>query len=413
VAATHGRGEVLAQLLEWAPQAVDSPDDAGATPLRLAAEFAHPQLVLVLARRGARVRSAGAAEGAGGAGGAGAAGAAGANWVRPRRGPGDTPLSAAAASGDAATCATLLALGARGTRRGPMAAAATVAARRRRVAADAAAALRHATEEGARVAARRAAAADGPDASPALDAARVATHAARTAAYAARAAAAATRADAAAATVTLLRTAALGVPLLWSFTAHAAFLPPFRAAVADALRALHASPLRDLPLPLRDRILHDVFTAAAVTTVWHCIDEPTWALVTAADALRASRGDPPAQARSLRTRASSTDMPLATDASTAADAAAAAAVGDGDGDGSSSSDADPLEGFTDDEEEDEAPAPLLLPPLAPPLAPWPLAFVPGFQAPNLWEGGDGEAQAPGVEEAAPAAAAEDHLMAEE
>jgi hypothetical protein len=410
VAATHGRGEVLAQLLEWAPEAVGSPDDAGATPLRLAAEFAHPQLVLLLAQRGARVRS-GSDEGG-----------AGAHVLRPRRGVGDTPLGAAAASGDVATCATLLALGARGTRRGPVAAAASVAARRRRVASAAAAALRHAVAAQEAAAAAAAAAADDRDGLPpppplaaaAAVAAAERAAAERTAAYAARATLAATRAAAAAAAATLLRTAAAGVPLLWSFSAHAAFPPPFRAAVRDALRALHASPLRELPLPLRERILSDVFACAAAATVWHCIDAPTWALVARADALRAARGDPPAQARTLRTRASASGDSDAS-ASAAAAGLAAAAGEHGDGSGSSSDDADLLD-FTDDEEDDAAGA--AMPPLQAQQPAWPLAFVPGFQAPHAWEGGahaweveaadvDGEFAAE-----AQAAAQEDHLMAE-
>jgi hypothetical protein len=250
VAATHGREEVLAALLDWAPGAASHADDMGATPLRLAAEQAHPRLLLLLVARGADVRHAR------GARGAPPDAHADAHFLPRQR---MSPLTLAAAAADVATCATLLSLGARGTGRGPVTAAAAVAARRARMA----------------VALPPAAAAD----------------AALRAAHAARAA----RAAAAAAATAMLRTAAAGVPLLWSFAGHRAFPEPFRAAVADVLRALHASLLRVLPLPLRDRILQDVLEAAAATQVWPALDAAAWRLVREGDAVRRARALPPAE----------------------------------------------------------------------------------------------------------------------
>ncbi len=257
VAATHGRVAVVAQLLSWAPECAHARDETGATPLRLAAEFAHADVVLALARAGASVRGPRRAGTA-----LGLLGAAHAARLAGRR----CPLRAAAEGGDVATCAVLVALGARAAASGAAAAAAATATRRARAAA-------HAVTLAGR-----------PNAPPEA---------------AARAEAAATRAANAAAASAMLRMSAAGVPLRWLMKAevHLAFPEPFRERVKEVLRALHRTPLRQLPLPLRDRILCTALEADAAEAAWPCLDDRAWALVAAAEGTAAVRAAMPPAAR--------------------------------------------------------------------------------------------------------------------
>ena len=297
VAATHGRVAVVAQLLSWAPECAHARDETGATPLRLAAEFAHADVVLALARAGASVRGPRRAGTA-----LGLLGAAHAARLAGRR----CPLRAAAESGDVATCAVLVALGARAAASGAAAAAAATATRRARAAA-------HAVTLAGR-----------PNAPPEA---------------AVRAEAAATRAANAAAASAMLRMSAAGVPLRWLMKAevHLAFPEPFRERVKDVLRALHRTPLRQLPLPLRDRILCTALQADAADSAWPCLDDRAWALVAAAESTALARAAMPPAAR-------------------AAIAAAAALAGGGAGDDPLSgedADADASDVTSSDDDEDD------------------------------------------------------------